>query len=171
LFTSFVSLLMSAMSYWDANDDICEPLDVDDAFFWDDSEEDTSEENSDSPGPFGLAGRRAFDASLRPPACLGAGSVLAEFTKISGGRPPRNALIALRNYFPCTGEVTRDQKRRHVDMAQAFEDQAPSILAAMQVPSVAQEVASILAFTAKRQCHRDRALENAVQYLGLCSFK
>jgi hypothetical protein len=112
------------------------------------------------------AGEERLSASSQRSAHSGLGSVMNCFRRIIHMDPTLNALIALRELFPCTGEITREHKRRKDAMAAAFEAHAAEILDRLEDPLLLFKVTSILLNSNRRVPDRQFMQFHAAKFFG-----
>jgi hypothetical protein len=88
--------------------------------------------------------RTDFQSKGEGPVAPRPDSVIGYFCRITPVPPTSQALMTLRQFFVCTGPVTRTQRRSKAEMAAAFESHSTEILAALQNPTVLAHVTRIL---------------------------
>jgi hypothetical protein len=118
-----------------------------------------------APAQLDLEEPRSLLASARSQVHSGAGSIIDDFRHMIGGRPTRQALSSLRELFPCTGPITRNQRRSWDEMAAAFEGCGSSIREALKTPAVSREVVRRLVNGSQSARDREQRLINAAIFL------
>jgi hypothetical protein len=96
----------------------------------------------------------------------GPGSVIDFFRQIIHVDPTLNALISLRGMFPCTGHITREEKRRKDIMQAAFEAHRAEIFDRLQNPRLLNTVVAILLNGNNRTPDREMMQFHAARYFG-----
>jgi hypothetical protein len=112
-----------------------------------------------------LAEGEVLLASPTSAAHFNAGSIIETFKRMIGGKPTRQALSSLRGLFPCTGPITRNQRRSWDEMAAAFEVCAVQIHAALANPAISCEVARRLVNGSQSARDREHRSMNAAIFL------
>jgi hypothetical protein len=113
-------------------------------------------------------GGEHMGASPQSPMHSELGPVMRFFQSIIKKPPPLAGLLAIRGLFPCTGPVTRNEKRTCPAMAAAFEAHSAEVLTALQDRELLWTVAWILANASKRQSDSRTMKLAAGKYFHMC---